>query len=120
MVQKSSIVGRRAWRFFVPLVCLYGSRNSRAQEHLTLFPNIPSPAPGTIVGTVVDVNDDAIPGATIVLQGPILKSPRTLAANDKGLNRSTLDLRRTRREVPFRDAVLLYLALVPSACHAKG
>jgi len=83
-VKKISIVGWRTWRFFVLLLCLYGSRNSKAQEQLTLLPDAPRPEPGTIVGTVVDINDDTIPGATVVLQGPSVKSRRTLVSNDKG------------------------------------
>jgi len=84
VVKKISIVDRRAWLFFVLLLCLYESRNSAAQEQVALLLDAPRPEPGTIVGTVVDINDDAIPGATVVLQGPTLKSPRTLASNDKG------------------------------------
>jgi hypothetical protein len=84
VLKKICIVDRRAWLFFLLLLCLYGSRDSKAQEQLTLLPNAPSPEPGTIVGTVVDMNYEAIPGATVVLQGPILKSPRTLASNDNG------------------------------------
>jgi hypothetical protein len=83
-VKKISIVGWRTWRFFVLLLCLYGSRNSKAQEQLTLLPDAPRPAPGTIVGTVVDINDDAIPGATVVLQSASVKSRRTLVSNDQG------------------------------------
>jgi hypothetical protein len=85
MLKKICIVDRRAWLFFVLLLCLCGSRNSTAQEQLILLPDAPRPEPGIIVGTVIDVNDDAIPGATVVLQGPTLKSPRTLVSNDKGL-----------------------------------
>jgi carboxypeptidase family protein len=83
-VKKISIVGWRTWRFFVLLLCLYGSRNSKAQEQLTLLSDAPRPAPGTIVGTVVDINDDAIPGATVVLQSASVKSRRTLVSNDQG------------------------------------
>lgn len=39
---------------------------------------------GTIVGTVTDVNDDAIPGATIVLQDPGPSVRRTLTTNENG------------------------------------
>jgi hypothetical protein len=84
VVNKISIVGRRVWPFFVLLLCLFVSRNSTAQEQLTLLPDAPKPEPGTIVGTVVDIYDDPIPGATVVLQGPTLKSPRMFVTNDKG------------------------------------
>ncbi|MGA8617428.1 MAG: carboxypeptidase-like regulatory domain-containing protein [Candidatus Sulfotelmatobacter sp.] len=83
-MKKISIVGTRAWCFFVLLLCLCASRNSTAQEQLALLPDAPKAEPGIIVGTVVDINDDAIPGATVVLQGPALKSPRTVASNDNG------------------------------------
>jgi hypothetical protein len=51
---------------------------------LLLSSDAPKPQPGVIVGTVVDPNDDAIPGATVILESPSLKSPRTIASNDKG------------------------------------
>jgi hypothetical protein len=83
-VKKVSIVDRRAWLFLLLLLCLCASGNSTAQEPLTVLPNAPRPEPGIIAGTVIDVNDDAIPGATVVLQGSTRKSPRTLASNDNG------------------------------------
>jgi carboxypeptidase family protein len=84
VLKKICIVDRRAWLFFLLLLCLCGSRSSTAQEQLALLPHAPKPEPGIIVGTVIDGNDDAIPGATVVLQSPTVKSPRTLASNDKG------------------------------------
>src|SRR3981081_381173 len=72
------------WRVFVLAVCLCGSRTSKAQEQLALLPDAPKPQPGIIVGTVTDVNDDTVPGATVVLEGPALKDPRTAVSNDKG------------------------------------
>jgi hypothetical protein len=54
------------------------------QEQLPLLPDAPRPQPGVIVGTVVDVNDDAIPGATVILANPTLQSPRTIMSNEKG------------------------------------
>ncbi len=84
VVNKFSIVGRRAWRFFVLLLCLFVSRNSTAQRQLTLLPDGPRPAPGTIVGTVVDANDDGVPNATVVLEGATRETPRTFVTNDEG------------------------------------
>jgi hypothetical protein len=55
-----------------------------AQVQPSVLPDTPNQQPGTIVGTVVDVNDDVIPGATVVLTNPALKSPRTVVSNDKG------------------------------------
>src|SRR4029077_1576753 len=85
MVKKFSIFDRRACLALVVLLCLCGSRKSNAQEQLPPSPGAPRPQPGVIVGTVVDVNDDVIPGATIVLESPTLQSPRTVVSNDKGL-----------------------------------
>jgi len=77
------------WRVFVLLVCLCGvwlcgSRTSIAQVQMTLLPDAPKPQPGIIVGTVTDVNDDTVPDATVVLEGPALKDPRAVVSNDKG------------------------------------
>jgi hypothetical protein len=84
VLNKISMVARRAWLFFALLLCLCGSKNSVAQEQLLLSSDAPKPQPGVIVGTVVDPNDDAIPGATVILESPTLKSPRMIASNDKG------------------------------------
>ena len=46
--------------------------------------NAPKPATGRITGTVTDVNDDPVPGATVVLEGPSLGDPRTVVSNDNG------------------------------------
>jgi hypothetical protein len=52
-----------------------------------LTQNILSPAPqtGTIIGTVAAVDDSAIPGATVVLDGPSPSDHRTVEANENGL-----------------------------------
>ncbi len=44
----------------------------------------PDPQPGNISGTVTDVNDDAVVGATVVLQGPVTSDGRTVVTNDNG------------------------------------
>src|SRR3981081_1130307 len=72
------------WWVLILVVCLCGSSLSKAQEHISLLPAAPKPQPGIIVGTVTDVNDDTVPGATVVLEGPALKDPRTVVSNDKG------------------------------------
>jgi Carboxypeptidase regulatory-like domain len=72
------------WRVFVLVLWLCGSKISKAQGQLTLLPDAPRPRPGIIVGTVVDVNDDTVPGATVVLEGPVLKQPRMVQSNDNG------------------------------------
>jgi Carboxypeptidase regulatory-like domain len=72
------------WRVFAMMLCLCGSGISKAQEKQDLLPDAPGPRSGIIVGTVIDVNDDTVPGATVVLQGPTLKAPRTVVSNDQG------------------------------------
>jgi Carboxypeptidase regulatory-like domain len=46
--------------------------------------NAPKPDAGHITGTVTDVNDDPVPGATVVLEGPAPAAPRTVVSNDNG------------------------------------
>jgi hypothetical protein len=72
------------WHVLALALCLCGSRASKAQERAILLPDAPRPQPGIIVGTVVDVNNDPVPGASVVLQGSTLKGPRTAVANDNG------------------------------------
>ena len=66
------------------MLCLCGSRTSKAQEQPTLLPEAPKPQSGIIVGTVVDVNNDPIAGATVTLESSALKDPRTVLSNDNG------------------------------------
>ena len=40
--------------------------------------------PGHIVGTVTDVNNDPIPGATVALEGPVPSDRRMVVTNDNG------------------------------------
>jgi hypothetical protein len=44
----------------------------------------PAAQGGKIVGTVTDVNDNTVPGATVVLQGPVDSDRRTLVTSDSG------------------------------------
>jgi Carboxypeptidase regulatory-like domain len=44
----------------------------------------PKPEAGHITGTVTDVNNDPVPGATVVLEGSDLSGPRTVVSNDNG------------------------------------
>jgi Carboxypeptidase regulatory-like domain len=64
-------------------LCLCGVRTSKAQEQPTLLPDAPKPQTGIIVGTVTDVNNDTVPGASVVLEGPA-PNPRTVLTNDNG------------------------------------
>ncbi|MCU1298765.1 MAG: hypothetical protein JWO91_3043 [Acidobacteriaceae bacterium] len=83
---KRIIHGKRTmkWRVFALVVCFCGSMSSKAQEQLTLLPDTPKPKPATIVGTVTDVNDGTVPGATVILEGPVSKDHRTVVTNDNG------------------------------------
>jgi hypothetical protein len=40
--------------------------------------------PGSISGTVTDLNDDVIPGATVVLEGPVAADRRMVVVNERG------------------------------------
>jgi hypothetical protein len=64
--------------------CLCVSRTSEAQEQQALLPDAPKAQPGMIVGTVTDVNNDTVAGASVVLAGPAPKGPRTVVSNDNG------------------------------------
>ena len=66
------------WRTYALVVCLCGSTTSRTQEQSTLSPDVPKPQTGIIVGTVTDVNDDTVPGATVVLDCPVQTDPARL------------------------------------------
>ncbi len=69
---------------FALLLCLCGLETSNAQEQSNFLPDAPKPQPAIIVGTVTDVNNDTVPGATVVLEGPALKDPRTVVTSDNG------------------------------------
>jgi Carboxypeptidase regulatory-like domain len=71
-------------KWLVFLLCLCGSMASRAEDQPTLLPDMPKAETGVIVGTVTDVNDDTVAGATVVLEGPALKDPRTVVTNSNG------------------------------------
>jgi hypothetical protein len=44
----------------------------------------PEPQGGSIIGTVVDVNDDVVPAATVAVDGPTPNDHAVLAVNDSG------------------------------------
>ena len=70
--------------FLILVLGLCGSPISTAQEKSINVPDAPRPQPGIIVGTVVDVNDDTVSGATVVLQGRSGQSSRKVVSNDQG------------------------------------
>jgi len=51
----------------------------------TALSSAPEPQPGTIVGTVLDPNNNTVPGATVLLQGPDPSDRRTVVANSSGV-----------------------------------
>jgi hypothetical protein len=71
-------------KWFVFLLCLCGSVTSKAQQQPSPLPDVPNAQTGIIVGTVTDVNDDTIAGATVVLEGPVQTDPRTIVTNGNG------------------------------------
>ena len=44
----------------------------------------PTPQPGTIMGTVLDISGGVVPGATIVLRGPTANDQRIVTTRDNG------------------------------------
>lgn len=61
------------------MVCGFAALPAKAQRV-----SAPEPQRGSIVGTVTDVRNDVVPGATVVLQGPDGADKRTVTANDNG------------------------------------
>ena len=66
------------------LLCLCVSVISTAQQQPIPLPDVPKAQAGIVVGTVTDVNDDTIAGATVVLEGPVETDPRTVVTNGNG------------------------------------
>jgi hypothetical protein len=52
-----------------------------------VLPNAPRPEPGIIAGTVIDVNDDAIPGATVRATSTKVGGRRSLAFSTQSPSR---------------------------------
>src|ERR1700733_11351966 len=88
MVEILSFVGERAMKrlvfFFVLVICLCGSTISNAQRQSARLPNTPRPQSGIIVGTITDVNNGTVPGATVALESAALSDPRVMVSNDNG------------------------------------
>ena len=61
----------------------------------------PEPQPGFISGTVVDVNDGIVPGATVALDGPIPGEHRVATANDNGV----FELHDVKAGIPFHVTI---------------
>ena len=69
---------------FALVICFCGSMISNAQEQPDRLPNRPTPQSGIIVGTITDVNNGTVPGATVALESPSLSDPRVILSNDNG------------------------------------
>lgn len=65
--------------FYVCAFCLLATCAAAAQRL-----SAPEPRTGTIVGTVTDVMDSVVPGATIVLSEAVSGDQRTTVANENG------------------------------------
>jgi hypothetical protein len=70
------LVGKFVFTF---LLFLYGATIAMSQQV-----SAPSPQPGTIIGTVLDVNGGVIPNAAVVLRGPSPGNDRRLLTRDTG------------------------------------
>jgi len=64
---------------WIVIVCLSLSNAGLAQQV-----SAPEPQTGTIIGTVLDVNDDVVPGATVLLDGQSLSDHKSIVTNDNG------------------------------------
>ena len=61
----------------------------------------PEPQTGTIIGTVTDVNDGTVPGATVALESTSLADPQRVETNDNGF----FELDHLNPEMPYRITV---------------
>ena len=70
----------RVWSLILILSAFAMAAPSTAQDV-----SAPQPETGHITGTVTDVNNDVLSGATVVLEGPGLKNPGKVLSDDNGL-----------------------------------
>ena len=82
--------------FLCTLVCALITDAAAAQDI-----SAPEPQTGTIIGTVTDVQDDLVPGATVVLEGPASRDQRTVTANGNGF----FQLANVKPGVPYHVTV---------------
>ena len=73
------------------LICPAAAQNSSSTEEQT----------GSIAGTVLDPNGDAIPGASIIVQGPMPHD----TYNGRASNSGFFELRNLKSEVPLRVTI---------------
>lgn len=70
---------RRKGALFTLLLLGFFAIPAIAQE-----PSAPIPQPGTVTGTVMDVNDDVVPGAKVLLQSTVTGEQRSVLSGDNG------------------------------------
>ncbi len=80
--------------FFAFMACIVLATPAFTQQTVMPSPQLgsadtsaiaaPEPQPGRMSGTATDVNNDIIPGANVILDGPGLEEKRTAVANDNG------------------------------------
>ena len=80
-------------RICLLLICLTAALPAIAQSIAA-----PDPQIGSISGTVIDVNDDLVPGATVTLQCPSPCESRTATADDN----AAFDFRNLKLGVPYQ------------------
>jgi len=80
-------------RICLLLICLTAALPAIAQSITA-----PDPQTGSISGTVIDVNDDIVPGATVTLQCPSPCENRTATADDN----AAFDFRNLKLGVPYQ------------------
>src|SRR5579863_652209 len=69
---------------FALVIFLCGTIISNAQEQPARLPKTSTPQNGIIVGTITDVNNGTVPGASVALESPSLSDPRVIVSNDNG------------------------------------
>ena len=62
------------------ILCVSVIRPALSQQMVSA----PEPQTATIIGTVLDVNEGTVPGATVVLEGPTVPGLRRVETNDNG------------------------------------
>jgi hypothetical protein len=77
------------------------SQTSTAQDTSNSQPSAPEAQRGSISGTVTDVNEDIVSGATVNLDGPLPGDHRTAVADDKG----SFSFGNLRPGIPYHIAV---------------
>jgi hypothetical protein len=70
------------WRIFTLLIALCGTNITRAQDGIASS-QPPNTQPGMIVGTVIDINGDTVPQASVVLESAG-GSTETVVSNNNG------------------------------------